>query len=66
MGGRSASIPPPDTNSVYKTNSIDWGPRYGGKGAPNFFSTQILFFCDLKPHAKISEPYLKRRKEREK
>ena len=23
---------------------------------PNFFSPQILFFCDLKPHAKFQNP----------
>ena len=64
MDGRSAPTPPPDTdNSFYKPNSIDWGPRYGGKGAPNFFLTQILFFCDLKPHAYHT---LERKKEREK
>ena len=31
--------------------------RPGGRGGPqNLFSSQILFFCELKPHAKFQNP----------
>jgi hypothetical protein len=28
----------------------------GARGGPNFLFNKILFFCDLKPHAKFQNP----------